>query len=58
MPIYEARCKECGTKFSYLSKVADRHITGNCPQCDGVETEQVLSATRTDFKFADRSPFK
>lgn len=58
MPIFERRCNNCGVKFSHLSKVADRDKQKDCPSCGSQSTKPILSATQTDFKFADKSARK
>lgn len=58
MPIYERRCDNCAATFSHLCKYADRDAPKNCPNCDSDLTVPILSATKTDFKFADASPRK
>jgi len=60
VPIYEAKCRRCSVTFSYLTKIKDREKTGGCPACEAPaeDTVPIMSATRTDFKFADRTPFK
>ena len=58
MPIYERRCLRCSVKYDHLCKVADRDLPDKCPGCDSPDTVPVLSPTRTDFKFADKSATK
>lgn len=36
MPIYSAQCAECGSRQTYLSKIADRAVT---PVCHGPMTK-------------------
>lgn len=58
MPMYEARCRRCGAKYSYLCNVDDRDKPGSCPGCGSVDTYPVISATPTSFKYADKSAHK
>lgn len=58
MPIYERKCQRCEVVSSHLSKVADRNAPKVCPQCGCPETIPIMSPTKTNFKFADKSPFK
>lgn len=58
MPIYEYRCKGCQVVFSVLTRMEQRNDVQTCPNCGGRDTAPVMSATRTDFKFADRSAIK
>ena len=39
MPVYEAKCHECGTVHSYYQTVDNRHET---PECCGAKTEKVI----------------
>ncbi len=58
MPIYERRCTKCDVVFSHLSKVEDREKAVDCPNCEYMITTPIMSATRTDFTFADKSANK
>lgn len=58
MPIYERRCRRCSAKYSLLCKMEDRNKPDKCPGCGSPDTDPVLSATQTDFKFADKSARK
>lgn len=58
MPIYERRCPECGAKFCHLSKIRDRDKAKTCPNCEHPDTNPVISATATTFKFADAKAIK
>lgn len=58
MPIYENRCNQCETIFTHLSKVDDRNSEQQCPDCGSTDTELKVSATKTNFKFADKSAIK
>jgi len=43
MPIYEYRCRQCGTRTTRLvlnAKAVPQHI---CPQCQSVDLERLLS---------------
>lgn len=58
MPIYERRCSGCGAVFSHLSKVDDRTKAKACPGCGSYDTQPIMSATQTNFTFADKSARK
>lgn len=58
MPIYERRCDSCAVVYSILCKVADRDLPDTCPNCECPDTTPILSPTRTDFVFADKSANK
>jgi len=57
MPMYERRCLGCDLKSLVLRKLADRELPMDCPDCGGI-TKPVISATQTNFTFADTSPRK
>ena len=59
MPIYERRCNDsaCNKVAQVLRKVETRAYPFSCPTC-GEETHPIMSATRTNFTFADPSPIK
>ncbi|HEY4360999.1 MAG TPA: FmdB family zinc ribbon protein [Bryobacteraceae bacterium] len=42
MPLYEYRCKQCGTSFEYL--VLHSSPAARCPECSGQTLEQLISA--------------
>lgn len=41
MALYTSRCSECGERFSYIQKIADRN---NTPVCHGKPTEKLIDA--------------
>ena len=43
MPIYEFKCKECGTTFEYLCFRSTGEDKGPCPSCGSKESEKQLS---------------
>ena len=55
--IYERRCTSCDKVFDHLCNMVDRNKAVDCPSC-GAVTQPIMSATKTDFKFADESPIK
>lgn len=44
MPIYEYRCKQCGTQFEKMRRVSDDSPV-LCSACNGADTEKLLSKT-------------
>jgi len=58
MAIYERRCKDCCVTFTHLCKIADREEPKDCPGCGHPDTVPIMSATKTTFKFADKSGIK
>jgi len=43
MPIYEYRCRRCGTEFERLLPMERAAEGGPCPQCGSEEVERRLS---------------
>lgn len=43
MPIYEFRCRECGTRFEALRRVGEDGRTLECPDCGTPRPEKVFS---------------
>ena len=50
MPLYEYRCRACGTRFERIRKFSDPPLS-ECPSCGG-EVEKLLSAPAIQFKGA------
>ena len=48
MPLYEYRCRKCGTQIERIQKFSDPLLT-ICEECGG-ELEQMLSAPAIQFK--------
>jgi len=44
MPIYEFRCKKCGTIFEQLIFSSDGEEKPGCPSCSGNNTSRLMSA--------------
>ncbi|NUN12365.1 MAG: zinc ribbon domain-containing protein [Myxococcales bacterium] len=44
MPIYEYRCKQCGTEFEKMRRVSDDSPV-ICERCQSDDTEKLLSKT-------------
>jgi len=42
MPMYEYRCRNCGTTFDELVSSAQEKV--QCPDCDEFATEKLMSA--------------
>lgn len=58
MPIYERQCKRCKTVYEHLCSPILRDAPDTCPGCDCPDTVRIMSATATNFKFADKSAIK
>lgn len=48
MPVYEYRCKECGTAFEIARPMSERSAA-QCPECDG-PARRVFSPVGVAFK--------
>ena len=42
MPLYEYRCRKCGTEFEHIVFLTDKAPV-TCPKCGGKRTERLLS---------------
>ncbi|MBP8950903.1 MAG: zinc ribbon domain-containing protein [Armatimonadetes bacterium] len=52
MPIYEYRCRKCGSQFELLTDFRRRHDPADCPVCGANDAQRQMSvcakgATRT-----------
>jgi len=45
MPLYEYRCKKCGSVSEFLSTIGDTGETLACKSCGGNDLEKLLSVT-------------
>ena len=43
MPIYEYKCKNCGTKFEIFQSMGATNESLTCPECDEPKPERVFS---------------
>jgi putative FmdB family regulatory protein len=43
MPIYEYRCKQCGSKFDKLVKLSTKTSEVECPKCGARRAEKAVS---------------
>jgi putative FmdB family regulatory protein len=55
MPIYEYRCKACGTITEFLTGVGE-DISISCSNCGSVEMEKVMSAASFLGRAMERMP--
>jgi putative FmdB family regulatory protein len=55
MPIYEYRCKDCGTISEYLVGIGSKDGSLTCKQCGSPQIEKMISISRS-LKGAGRSP--
>lgn len=47
MPIFEYKCKDCGSKFEFLHKSILDPEQASCPNCNSVKNEKLLSSFST-----------
>ncbi|RPJ24451.1 MAG: zinc ribbon domain-containing protein [Chloroflexi bacterium] len=45
MPIYEYRCKDCGTEFEKILRFSEADQLPACPHCNSPSTRKKLSTT-------------
>ena len=43
MPLYEYRCRTCGTGFEVLQRMGDGSEAIRCPECDAAPVERRFS---------------
>jgi putative FmdB family regulatory protein len=43
MPLYDYRCRECGTTFEKLRSIKDADRELECPECHSAKVERQLS---------------
>ncbi|HUN65487.1 MAG TPA: zinc ribbon domain-containing protein [Bacteroidota bacterium] len=55
MPIYEYRCKSCGTQYDVLHKGREIAEDLVCPNCRSTEQTRLISATRVAVNHAETS---
>jgi putative FmdB family regulatory protein len=58
MPIFEYVCEACDSVFSILTTFDHRTDAQICPNCESRDNHPIMSATKTNFAFADKSPWK
>lgn len=56
MPIFEFRCLDCGDLFEKLFINSDEKVDLECPECESVSLERVVS--RTNYAVGVRSAGK
>jgi putative FmdB family regulatory protein len=47
MPMYEYRCRKCGSYFEKLRRIADADADLECPRCHSDKVERQLSTFAT-----------
>ena len=47
MPMYEYRCKKCGTVYEKLRRVQDADRDLECPRCHARDVERLISGFAT-----------
>lgn len=40
MPLYDAKCEDCGTVFEYISSISNRDSVPQCHTCNSKNTEK------------------
>jgi putative FmdB family regulatory protein len=55
MPIYEYRCRACGTVFARLQPISMPTDATTCPECKSYETERLLSTFAAGASSSGRS---
>jgi len=53
MPLYEYRCKDCGTEFEKTLRFSEAAQLPSCPQCNSLHTRKKIS---TVISFGASSP--
>jgi putative FmdB family regulatory protein len=44
MPLYEFRCKECGTEFEKQLRFSEADQIPTCPNCNSTQTRKKISS--------------
>ena len=57
MPVYEARCRDCGATTDYVRSVDKRKEVPECPTCGGTMEQAILSAPES-YVSGRFEPFK
>jgi len=47
MPIYEYQCKDCGSEYEQLRRMADADRDLRCPKCQSEHVDRMLSCFAT-----------
>ncbi len=60
MPLYEYRCKDCGTEFEKQLRFSEANQLPACPNCNSTQTRKKISsvvsfAASSDGSFASSS---
>ncbi len=43
MPLYEYRCKDCGSEFEKMIRFTEANQLPACPKCESLNTQKKLS---------------
>lgn len=57
MPVYEARCRDCGATTDYIRSVDKRREVPECPTCGGTMEQAILTPPES-FVSGRFEPFK
>ncbi len=57
MPIFEYKCRDCGSEFDLLISNLDKKNI-QCPECSSAKVEQLLSLFNTGGKRSPGTPLK
>ena len=45
MPLYEYKCRQCGSEFELLRRISDSDDEVTCPLCGAQESDRQISAS-------------
>jgi len=48
MPVYEFRCRKCGTRYEVTCHWEDRDKSAVCPKCGGKKADPVVTSFACD----------
>lgn len=55
MPVYEYKCKQCGTTFQVLKSISKKDEEQKCPNCGSIQTERLISQFMSKTTSCDSS---